>query len=302
MNDAQIESLLRRPPRPAAPAGLKAQLLADIRLPKGGTGVRAGISLSSPLWRRWFPALSFGVLLLGCFIMVAWQTNQWLSLRRENQTLRVALPDLEELRAEQEALQKRAAAAGQGTIAAREQEELVRLREEVAQLTARAQEVATLHSENKRLQAEMAAAVAKAGLEVEKDPFAEAQERAKRITCVSNMKQIGLALRMWSNDHKDLFPMDFLSASNEMNTPKILTCPGDTARQRANNWQEFNGSSVSYEFLDPGGTDRGPAVVLTRCPIHNNVGLTDGSVQQLSASQRIERVDGKWIIVRNTSP
>ncbi len=302
MNDAQIESLLRRPPRPAVPAGLKAQLLADIRLPKGAGGARSGISLSAPFWRRWFPALSFGALLLGCFVMVAWQTSQWLSLRRANHTLRVALPDLEELRAEQEALQKRAAAAGQGTIAAREQEELVRLREEVAQLTARAQEVATLQAENKRLQSEMAAAVAKAGLEVEKDPFAEAQSRAKRISCVSNMKQIGLALRMWGNDHRDVFPMDFLSASNEMNTPMILTCPGDTARQRVNNWQGFDGSSVSYEYLNPGGSSGDPSVVLARCPIHNNVGLSDGSVQQLSASQRVERVDGKWRIARNTSP
>ncbi len=302
MNDAQIESLLRRPPRPAAPAGLKAQLIADIRLPKGGSGVRSGISFSAPFWRRWFPALSFGALLLGCFVMVAWQTNQLLSLRRENHSLRIALPELGEMRVEQEALQKRAAAAGQGTIAAREQEELVRLREEVAQLTTRAQEVATLQAKNKRLQSEMAAAVAKAGLEVEKDPFAEAQGRAKRISCVSNLKQVGLAFLMWANDNKNVFPMDFLSASNELNTPKILTCPGDSARQRANNWLEFNGSSVSYEFLLPGGNSRDPQVVLARCPIHNNVGLCDGSVQQLSADQRVERVDGKWKIVRNTAP
>ena len=302
MNDAQIESLLRRPPRPAAPAGLKAQLLADIRLPKSGAGARAGISLATPFWRRWFPALSFGALLLGCFIMVAWQTNQLLSLRRENHSLRVVLPDLEELRLEQEALQKRTAAAGQGTIAAREQEEVLKLRGEVAQLTARAQEVATLQAENQRLQAELAAAVAKAGLEVEKDPFAEAQQRAQRIACVSNLKQVGLALRMWENDNNELFPMGFLSASNEMNSPKILTCPGDSARQRANNWQEFNGSSVSYEYLNPGGSSSDPSVVLTRCPIHNNVGLSDGSVQQLSASQRVESIDGKWKIVRNPAP
>ena len=199
-------------------------------------------------------------------------------------------------------MQKRGAAQGQGTIAAREQEELLRLREEVAQLTARAQEVATLHAENKRLQSEMAAAIAKAGLEVEKDPFAEAQERAKRITCVSNMKQIGLAVLMWANDNKNVFPMDFLSASNELNSPKILTCGSDTARKRANNWQEFNGSSVSYEFLSPGGNSRDPQVVLARCPIHNNVGLCDGSVQQLSTDQRVERIDGKWKIIRNPSP
>jgi len=296
MNDAQIESLLRRPPRPGAPVGLKAQLLADIRLPKSAASARSGISLSAPFWRRWFPALSFGALLLGCFIMVAWQTSQWLSLRRENHTLRAALPDLEELRVEQEALQKRAAAAGQGTIAAREQEELVRLREEVAQLSARAQEVATLQAENKRLQAEMAAAIAKAGLQPEVDPFAEQKEKAQRIQCVSNMKQIGLALRMWSNDNNDTFPMDFLSASNELNSPKVLTCPSDSARQRANNWQEFNAGNISYEFLYPGGVEGDLSIVLTRCPIHNNVGLCDGSAQQLSPQERVERVDGKWRI------
>ena len=302
MNDAQIESLLRRPPRPAAPADLKAQLVADIRLPKLAAGARSGISLSAPFWRRWFPALSFGALLLGCFVMVAWQTSQWLSLRRENQTLRAALPDLEELRAEQETLQKRAAAARQGAMAASEQEEVVRLREEVAQLTTRAQEVVTLQAEQKRLQSEIAAAVVKAGLQPEVDPFAEQKGKAERIRCVSNMKQVGLGLRMWAYDNKDIFPMDFLTASNELNSPKVLTCPGDSARQHANNWQEFNGSSVSYEYLAPGGSSRDPSVVLTRCPIHNNVGLCDGSAQQLDPQHRVERIDGKWKIVRNPSP
>jgi hypothetical protein len=212
------------------------------------------------------------------------------------------MPDLDELRAEQAASKTRLAASGQGELAAGEQEELSRLRDEVAQLSARAREVTALRAENTRLQAEMAAAVAKAGLEPEPDPFAEAQSRAKRINCVSNMKQIGLALRMWANDNKDVFPMDFLSASNEMNTPKILTCSGDSARVRANNWQEFNDSSVSYEYLSPGGNEMDPQVVLTRCPIHNNVGLCDGSVQMLSTNQRIERVDGKWKIVYNPRP
>ena len=36
--------------------------------------------------------------------------------------------------------------------------------------------------------------------------LAKAKARAQRIQCVSNLKQIGLAFRMWSNDHQERFP------------------------------------------------------------------------------------------------
>src|SRR5688572_280406 len=32
--------------------------------------------------------------------------------------------------------------------------------------------------------------------------------RAPRINCVSNLKQIGLGFRMWSNDHEERFPWE----------------------------------------------------------------------------------------------
>ena len=68
--------------------------------------------------------------------------------------------------------------------------------------------------------------------------------RASRVNCTSNLKQIGLAFRMWSNDHGDQFPwqtpaadggtkefaglpiavIHFIIISNELNSPKILTC------------------------------------------------------------------------------
>src|SRR5207248_2017960 len=85
---------------------------------------------------------------------------------------------------------------------------------------------------------------------------AKAKARAQRINCVSNLKQIGLAMRMWSGEHSEKFPwrvaiadggtMDamgnpgnivdnFRSVSNEINSPKVLTCTSD-GRTKASSW------------------------------------------------------------------
>ena len=69
------------------------------------------------------------------------------------------------------------------------------------------------------------------------------------------------------------------------------------ARTRANSWQEFDGSSVSYELLSPGVGVNDPSVVYVRCPICNNVGLTDGSAHQLSPGTHVQKVDGKFKIL-----
>src|SRR6266404_6158514 len=36
--------------------------------------------------------------------------------------------------------------------------------------------------------------------------LAKAKAKAQRISCVNNLKQVGLAMRMWSNDNGDKFP------------------------------------------------------------------------------------------------
>lgn len=73
-----------------------------------------------------------------------------------------------------------------------------------------------------------------------------------KTNCTNNLKQIGLAFRIWAGDNNDKFPMQlsatnggvqelaeqgsayavFLIMSNELNTPKILFCPGDNNPQR----------------------------------------------------------------------
>ena len=85
--------------------------------------------------------------------------------------------------------------------------------------------------------------------------LAKAKARAQRIKCVNNLKQIGLAFRIFSTDSGS-FPWSvdvslggtsgtnwdndnhtyrqFLSVSNELSTPKIVYCPSDTTAGVAN--------------------------------------------------------------------
>ena len=303
MTEHEIENLLQAAPRPASPPQLKEQLVADITLPRAVRLQRPEPSFTESPWRRWIPALSFGVLLLGCLIVLGVQGTQLLELRRENAALRSATADLDQLRQDNAELLRLQAARQEAERALKQQEELVRLRAEVARLRSTAQELPALRAEGQRLQAERAAAAAQAGVPEEVDPFAEAKGRAGRIACINNIKQIGLAARMWANDRKNIMPPDFLTMSNYLNNPKMLACPGDPARQPAANWREFDGSNVSYEFLSPGVPEGDPSIVLVRCPIHFNVGLLDGSAHQLSVTNhRIEKVDGMFKIIRIQNP
>jgi hypothetical protein len=299
MNDLQIESLLRKAPRPTPPAGLKERLLTDFRLPYAERDherpVRAALL---PLWRRWFPALSFGLFLFGCFILLGVQTRQLLELRHENETLHAATANLEQLRQDNAELERLRLAVQETERGQKEQDELLKLRAEVTRLRAVTQEVSLLRAENQRLQGERAAAAAKTDAVREEDPLNEAKEKALRIRCINNIKQIGLAARMWAHENKTNLPLNFLAVTNELTALQVLTCPADTARTPVRSWQEYDGNSLSYELLSPGASERNPDVVYVRCPIHNNVGLADGSAQQLGTNFQVMKVDGKFKIVR----
>ena len=106
--------------------------------------------------------------------------------------------------------------------------------------------------------------------------------------CVNNLKQIGLGARIWSNDHNEKFPPDFLSMSNELMTPLILICDGDKKKTAASDWTQFDpAQNVSYEYLVPNASE--PDVMAQpafRCPIHGHVALGDGSVQHSGSKRR----------------
>ena len=270
----------------------------------GGLSADNGQAAGASIFRRQAPALSFCAVLLAGLIALTMQTLQMFDLRRENAALRAATASLDQLRQDNAELDRLRAAARQAEGARKEQEELEKLRAEVEQLRVVAQELPALRAESQRLAAERAEAAAKAGVVTEVDPFAEAKQRAQRLSCINNIKQISLAAIVWAHDHKTAsLPADFLTMKNELSTPKLLTCAADTARTRADDWEQFDGRSVSYELLLPAVLDASDTdVVYVRCPICNNVGMVDGSAQQLATHTRVQKVDGKFKIIPASPP
>jgi len=91
--------------------------------------------------------------------------------------------------------------------------------------------------------------------------LAKAREKAHRISCVNNLRQIGLGLKTWSMDFNDRYPMQvpateggppnqsafstapygagftsqiFGVLSNELSTPRLLVCPSDDRTAHTN--------------------------------------------------------------------
>ncbi|MCL4180671.1 MAG: hypothetical protein KJ072_23360 [Verrucomicrobia bacterium] len=113
--------------------------------------------------------------------------------------------------------------------------------------------------------------------------LANAKEKAQSIHCISNLKQIGLAAKIYAVDHDDVFPPDFKSMQDELATPAVLICPRDSsapAREQLT-WETFDPKQSSYEYLVAGQKDDGrdPQAVLARCRFHGHVCRVDGSVQ-----------------------
>ncbi|HLP75790.1 MAG TPA: DUF1559 domain-containing protein, partial [Candidatus Paceibacterota bacterium] len=100
------------------------------------------------------------------------------------------------------------------------------------------------------------------------------QSSARRVECVNNLKQIGLAFHIFAHDHQDRFPMatpaaeggsqeyvqggyqvngpfyfsyrHFSAMSNELLTPKPLACPSELLRVAAQNFSVFKNDNLSY--------------------------------------------------------
>jgi prepilin-type N-terminal cleavage/methylation domain-containing protein len=146
--------------------------------------------------------------------------------------------------------------------------------------------------------------------------LAAAKKKAQKISCVNNLKQVGLSFRLWEGDNGDKYPMavsvasggasdytakggsvpgtytpwaNFLVMSNQLSTPKILMCPSDSltgsviSHTVATNWVtgtiigSFNQDAVSY-FINGDAVESDPQMVMSGdCNIGNSTVTTSGT-------------------------
>ena len=90
---------------------------------------------------------------------------------------------------------------------------------------------------------------------------AKAKTKAQRITCVNNIRQVGIGILMWSHDQDGKYPWivktsdggsyglteawkHFSLISNELSTPKVLHCPTDKERVLVDSFNGPNSFTV----------------------------------------------------------
>jgi prepilin-type N-terminal cleavage/methylation domain-containing protein len=112
--------------------------------------------------------------------------------------------------------------------------------------------------------------------------LAKAKARANRITCVSNLRQVGVGFRLFGNDG-DPYPQytnsnqitispaptpaagngtwaNFQTAGKEIGSPKVLVCPSDSRTSIALDFETpatLTGNNFAYNPNTAGTTNRG---------------------------------------------
>jgi len=149
--------------------------------------------------------------------------------------------------------------------------------------------------------------------------LSKAKGKALRIACVNNLRQLGLALRMWSDDNESRYPWRLSPASggsqgevevwrhlrlihSEISTPKVFKCPSDSDRDKANDWtaapglglEAMKNDALSY-FIGTDSDDNQPGVqVLGDRNIEGTDGQNCDSAQLVGTATLLDPDTAKW--------
>jgi prepilin-type N-terminal cleavage/methylation domain-containing protein/prepilin-type processing-associated H-X9-DG protein len=149
--------------------------------------------------------------------------------------------------------------------------------------------------------------------------LSKAKGKALRIACINNLRQMGLALRMWSDDNESRFPWRLLPTSggsqgetevwkhlalihSEISTPKVFRCPSDGDRDKANDWgpapglglEAMKNGAVSY-FIGTDSDDNYPHVqVLGDRNILGTDGQNCDSAMLVGTATLLDPLTAKW--------
>jgi len=144
--------------------------------------------------------------------------------------------------------------------------------------------------------------------------FAKAKTKAETINCVNNLKQLGLAVRLYSGDNNDKFPL----ATNwcdaimpQVGTSRVFQCPGDASMLRSgyaynaalSGLAEADIAPDTVLFFESDGdwnASGGKELLVTQSRHYKTyvVGFADGSVQQIQEG-RLSQL--RWNPTNNTN-
>lgn len=83
--------------------------------------------------------------------------------------------------------------------------------------------------------------------------LANAREKARKVKCMANLRQIGLGLTMYANDFGDHLPPDLpLLYPQYIATPQAFVCPSTASSPTAVATAPGTAFPSSYVYIDPG--------------------------------------------------